>query len=437
MTENLASSFRMPVLAALALLLASDALGGPLRYGLSQLGLLELSYAPILAATLVAAFYCVAQLCALRADAVAIAIFVLSGIWLPYALMLGRPPLQVVFGYYTWMPLFLGMVVVAVGGLASALRLVAAIWWVAVLGVFVSALVWLPWLGESYEIFGVRTQFARAWSAFGIQRLPGFSRASFTAANQIALGCALLLAGQLGMAPKVAIWLVSLAAVWLTTSKAPLIAVLLTPLFIVLTDRVGRWRDGGFGVRQVVLAGLLSVAIALPVSALLGLRLPQSGHFGFLSLGSLGLRMADMWPRAFALLDPPWPRLVLGLGFGGIGAGQAYFDPAQYSAADNLFLFLYASFGLGALFFLAAFLQGNRVLAELAPTLFRALAIAAAALLVIGMMSNVVESVVPALLLGLLAGKALDPLASAGRVGRLSAPDEAAGPAIVAAPVRV
>jgi hypothetical protein len=53
-------------------------------------------------------------------------------------------------------------------------------------------------VGESYEILGMQAEFAREWQAFGVERLPGFSRASFTAANQIAIGGSLLLAGRLG-----------------------------------------------------------------------------------------------------------------------------------------------------------------------------------------------------------------------------------------------
>ncbi|BCP52714.1 hypothetical protein K32_13310 [Kaistia sp. 32K] len=433
MTGDLASLFRMPVLAALALLMASDALGGPLRYGLSQLGLVGLSYAPILVAAAVVVAYLGLRFGSLRADPAAIAIFAISTLWLFHALWLGRAPLQAAFGLYTFMPLFLGMLVVAVGGLPAVLRMVGALWWIAVLGVFVSAVVWFPWHGQSYEILGVKTVFARSWSAFEVERLPGFSRASFTAANQIALGGALLLVGRLGRPAKVAVWIVSLAAVWLTTSKAPLVAVLLTPLFVAFFDHAGR-RPGAFERRQGLLVLLLAILIGLPVAALLGLRLPQWGNAGFLSLGSLNLRLADMWPRAFALLDPPWPHLLLGLGFGGIGAGQAYFDPARYSAADNLFVFLYASFGIGSALFLLAFLQGNRALAAAAPAVFRKVFVLAAVLLVIGMMSNVVESILPAFLLGLLAGKALDPLAAAG----LAAPVRSSGVAAnLPAPVRV
>jgi hypothetical protein len=115
MNGNPASVFRWPVLAALALMLANDALGGPLRYGLATLGLVGLSYAPFLIAAGVIAAYALASLAALRFDPVAIAILLLSAVWLPYALLLGLPPAQVAFGFYTWMPCFLGMVAVVAG----------------------------------------------------------------------------------------------------------------------------------------------------------------------------------------------------------------------------------------------------------------------------------------------------------------------------------
>ena len=417
--SSLAPWFRRPVLAALALMLATDALGGPIRYGLAPLGLIGLSYAPFLVAAAVVAVYGLARLAFLRFDAVALFLGLTSAFWLPYALLLGLPLQQVAFGYYTWMPVFLGMVIAAVGVWSEALRGIEWVWGVAVLGVFANLLFRFPWVGESYEILGVQAEFAREWQAFGVERLPGFSRASFTAANQIAVAGCLLLAGPLARRTRLAVWLLSIAAIALTTSKAPLAAMLLAPLCLHLYDRLeGRRR---FGFSQFVIGLLLAAAIGLPIAALLGFRLSESGNLAFLSLGSIGVRMDEMWPRAYALLDPPWPRLALGLGFGGIGAGQAYFDSTRFSPGDNLFVFLYASFGIASLIFLAAFWRGNAVLFRLAPAVHREMLLVAMLVLGLGAMANVVESVIPGILLGMLVGKALDPIAVIGGVERAKA----------------
>lgn len=427
MHGNPASLFRMPALWALGLLLAGDALGGPLRYGLAQSGLVAVAYLPVLVAALVVVSYAAGQGACLRADRTALALGLAVAVYWPYALALGRAPEQAAFGGYTFIPFCLGMVVVATGGLGAALAMVAALWWIAVPGVLTSAVVDLPWIGESYEILGVKAQFARAWSAFGHERLPGFSRASYTAANQIAAACALLLVGRLARPAKLAIWVVSLAAVWLTTSKAPLVAVAILPMVILLHDRAAPAMETRLRIDRLVLAVLLFFLVALPASAWLGLRLPASGHLGFLSFGSFGLRMASVWPGAFALLDPPWPRLFLGLGLGGVGAGQAYFDPVRYSAADNLFVYLFVTFGLAALLLVAIVFRGNRRIALRAPALARPLHVATVVVLILGMMSNVVESVVPALLLGILAGKALDPRAVTGEAAPSPVRDWRAG----------
>jgi hypothetical protein len=410
MNGNPASVFRWPVLAALALMLANDALGGPLRYGLATLGLVGLSYAPFLIAAGVIAAYALASLAALRFDPVAIAILLLSAVWLPYALLLGLPPAQVAFGFYTWMPCFLGMVAVAAGARAEALRMIALVWGVAVLGVLANAVWRFPWVGESYEILGMQAEFAREWQAFGVERLPGFSRASFTAANQIAIGGSLLLAGRLARAWKWLVWILSVTAIALTTSKAPLAVMLIAPLCLAFYDRVnGRAR---YRFSQMALGGLFAVGVGLPVAALLGFRFGETGHVAFLSLGSVGVRMDEMWPRAYALLDPAWPRLALGVGFGGIGAGQAYFDPARFSPGDNLFVFLYATFGIGSLLFLAAFWKANARLFRAAPAVHRDFFLISILVLVLGAMANVVESVLSGFLLGMLLGKALDPRAA-------------------------
>ncbi|WEK52484.1 MAG: hypothetical protein P0Y66_11140 [Candidatus Kaistia colombiensis] len=430
MNGNPAPFFRWSALAALALMLANDALGGPVRFFLAPLGLVGLSYAPFLVALAVIAVHSLTALLSLRRDAIAMAAFFLSGVWLFHALLLGLSPAQVAFGFYTWMPFFLGMLVVALGAWNAALRMVALVWGVAVLGVLANAAFRFPWVGESYEILGVRAEFARQWQVFGIERLPGLSRASFTAANQIAIGGALLLAGQMPRLQKLAIWLASALAIGLTTSKAPLAALFVAPLCLLAYDRLsGRPR---FRFSQAVIFGLLAVAIGLPVAALLGLRFGESGNLAFLSLGSVGVRMDEMWPRAYALLDPSWPRLVLGVGFGGIGAGQAYFDPARFSPGDNLFVFVYATFGVGSLLFVAAFWRGNAALFRVAPPVHRDFFLVAMLVLVLGAMANIVESVLSGFLLGLLAGRAADPQAAIGAIAARIRPGVPLG-----APVRI
>ncbi|MCX5570957.1 hypothetical protein [Kaistia nematophila] len=416
-------------------MLATDALSGPIRYGLQALGLVGLSYAPFLAVAALVAAYVVTAFGSLRRDAIALAILALPAFWLPYALLLGQPPAQVAFGLYTWMPVFLGMVVVATGAAGAALRLVAFVWAVAVAGVLANLAFRFPWVGESYEIFGVQAEFAREWQAFGVDRLPGFSRASFTAANQIAIGGALLLAGAMPSARKVVVWLVSVVAIGLTTSKAPLAAMFAAPLFLLLHDRLpGRSR---FRFSQFVIGGLLAVAIGLPVAALLGLRFGEGGNLAFLSFGSVVARMEEMWPRAYALLDPAWPRLLLGVGFGGIGAGQAYFDPARFSPGDNLFVFLATTFGVGALVFVVAFWRGDAALFEATPPRHRLFFLLAMLVLILGAMANVVESVLSGFLLGLVAGKALDPRAAAGEAARSLPVRRPGGPPPLVTPVRI
>ncbi|MCX5520082.1 hypothetical protein OSH10_16700 [Kaistia defluvii] len=411
MNGNPATAFRFAVLAALGLMLASDALGGPVRYALAPIGLVGLSYAPFLIAAVLILVYGLAALATLRPDPFAIAIFLPALLWLPYALLLGLPKAQVAFGVYTWVPFFLGMVAVAAGARMAALRWIAGVWAVAVIGVFANAMMPFPWVGESYEILGVQAEFAREWQAFGIERLPGFSRASFTAANQITIGGALLLAGEMRRTAKLAVWLLSILAIALTTSKAPLVAILVAPFCLALYDRLPAIRC--FRFSQWLLGGLFACAIGLPLAALVGFRFGETGNLTFLSLGSVGVRMDEMWPRAYALLDPLWPRLALGVGFGGVGAGQAYFDAARFSPGDNLFVFLFVTFGFGSLLFAAPFWRGNRWLFQAAPPAHRQLFLVAILVLVLGTMANIVESVIPGFLLGMLAGKALDPRAAA------------------------
>ncbi|MCX5497541.1 hypothetical protein OSH11_22780 [Kaistia dalseonensis] len=377
-------------------MLANDALGGPIRAGADALGILPLVYVPFLLAGLVVLLHLACRILDLRFDAGALFIFVLVGWGVSYALLLGGELPQTAFGLYTWLPLFIGILIVRFGQVDLFLRMMAPLWLIAVGGVLLSALLPLPWIGARYEIAGAELALARDWQSFGVARLPGLTRASFTAANQIVFAACLLLLQPRRPASKIAIWLVSFLAILLTTSKMPLAALCFVPALLLAHDHFGG-REGSQGLARAMVAALMAIMVALPLLALAGLRPEWSDGAGFLNLASLGGRFGDMWPRAFALIDPHGPQFWLGTGFGGIGVSQSLFDPTRYSAGDNLFVFLYVSLGIGMLAFVAAFFSRAALSRE-------GLALALL-VLSLGLTANVIEAVLPCLALGIIMGK--------------------------------
>jgi len=410
-----ATARRAVPLAVLALIY-NDIFGAVIRYVSVSAGASWLSFAPMLfAAAVVLGYFCVARLH--------------HGVWLTlglfasyayYTCLVGgaRGSLlfqlsSVGFALYTWTPFFLGLVLVSLR-LEGLLLRAALVWWgFAVAGVLLNTFVKFPWTGATFEVLGQEAQVARDWTTNGIERLAGFSRASFTAANEIAL-FSMLLAARVRMhaALKVLIWMISVLAIALTTSKTPLMVMVVVPLAL-LGVRFAR----GFTARPAlpfyaalsVLILLAGVMVALPCASGMQdlLNDTSTSDVGFLTLSSMLERAAIMWPAAFQLIasDKNPLEWVLGRGLGGIGAAQAIFEPLKVNSADNLFVFLYVTFGSGAALFVGSILAGFKKYYVNDRENFSSLFALAASVLTLGIATNVIESVVPALVTGVLVAK--------------------------------
>lgn len=402
---------------------SADVIGGALRFALARAGVPWMSYFPTLLALGVTVLYFAylgvvsrytPQLALLIAFFAFYAIYsVLTGV----ANRVGQASLvgqigRVAFALYTWTPFFLGMAIAHQRQEETFVRY-AGIWWaVAVGGVLVNRVVSFPWVGSSFEILGQQSELARQWSTNGIDRLSGFSRASFAAANQTMLFGIALMAGRRTPALfRVPIWVISCVAVAFTTSKTPLLAILLVPVMLaglVLFQR-GRASAGGFWPAISVLLVLATLMIVLPISS--GTAAMISNHnindYSFVTTSSLLDRALNMWPEAFALIarDHAPYQWLFGRGLGGIGSAQGIFEPLATNAADNLFVFLYVTFGLGCVCLLLPMLARFRGYFTVDPPAFRLLFGIAAGVLILGIASNVLESVVPAIALGMLVGK--------------------------------
>src|SRR6188768_3796988 len=208
---------RSAVPIAVLALVYNDIFGAVVRFVAVSAGAPWLSYAPMLfAVAAVLGYLCVAR--------VPRGVWVTIGLFAGYAYytcLLGgantslRTQLSSVgFALYTWTPFFLGLLLVSLR-LESLLARAALLWWsFAVAGVILNTFVKFPWMGATFEVLGQEAQVARDWTTNGIERLAGFSRASFTAANEIALFSMVLAArARLHAAFKVLIWVISVGAI--------------------------------------------------------------------------------------------------------------------------------------------------------------------------------------------------------------------------------
>ena len=177
-------------------------------------------------------------------------------------------------------------------------------------------------------------------------------------------------------------------------------------------------RAVGYYAGLGLVALLLILTVALPLASstetVLDSAPAASVDVGFLTLSSMSERARIMWPAAFALpaLDAAPIEWLLGRGIGGIGAAQPIFEPHHVNSADNLFVFLYLTFGIGVVSFGAMLFFGMRRYYVWEPNTFELWLSLSAIVAILAIATNVIESAVPSLLIGLLAGKGFAPTLS-------------------------
>jgi hypothetical protein len=242
-----------------------------------------------------------------------------------------------------------------------------AIWVVSVLAVIAdkAGTDW-PWTGLSATIGGVNVDVAHDWEitdAFQ-RRAAGLARSSISMAMLMPVLALVLCFRTRAVLIRAFLLLVTIVVVFMTTQKGSLFAFVVVAACVLLP---GRLRMPALRTACVAFAVLCIVA---PI-ATEGL-LMNTNAGGVFSASSFAMRVTDTWPRAFEWIR--WnDNFPFGVGLGGIGGAQRLYAPTLYNPSDNLFIFLYAFFGLfGVAYLLGLALMAlrtrqDRVVAE--PTL--------------------------------------------------------------------
>ncbi len=259
-------------------------------------------------------------------------------------MMFTATPLQPLFGLKQYLPFLLGLAIAPLVTVhaRAIVRYAFACFAVTTTGVLANAFVDYPWVGLTYEtVVGPQELSRQWWTSTGL-RLPGFTRASYLAAQLTLASAVPLLALRLGWFRRLTVYVLAALTIWLTTTKGAwtgLAALAVSDLLLAMpgfTPFVG-----------VVLTVLFSACLALP---LIGVQIGTVGGTVPRWAESFMERIGDMWPRAFALLDGP-VSVVTGRGIGGIGYAQTIGESYRFNAADNLMVFLVVTFGvLGPLY---------------------------------------------------------------------------------------
>ena len=225
------------------------------------------------------------------------------------------------------------------------LLLLSLVWVASIVGVVLDKYIYtFPWMGLETHIGGIKVDISRGWDIEGAdKRAAGFSRSSIAAAMLLPT-LAMIIGPRIGSTViRMAMMAITTAAVGLTTQKGSLAAVAAVGM-ILCAPEWSRYR-----LLCLACIGFASVDVALPL-ATAGLMMPDDGG-GVFSFSSFAMRISLTWPDAWQWIahNDAFP---FGVGLGGIGGAQRFYAANFFNPSDNLFVFLYANFGLMGLFYL-------------------------------------------------------------------------------------
>lgn len=312
---------------------------------------------------------------------------------------------QVFFGVYVFLPFLFGAVMAPeiLTYLKRLYPFFLGIFFLTILGIFIDYKYDLPWSGFEYQLAGLTIEGARAWNAFGLERVAGFARASFEAASITLISALFVIALTKQWLIKTLTWAVGLVAVALTTAKGVVFAYLILTLLIL-----AKWINLKRLLRIFPYI-VVAIVIILPIySWRHQIDIKLISDWDMFLLSSFEDRITDTWPHCYELVSN-FGSLLLGRGLGGIGAPQTKFEPLLNNPGDNLFAYLFVVGGFLAtpiLIGIAYYISQYADVRRLEGYLFYLLGVG---MLVYGITTNIIEGSWMGMFLGMVLGS-LTPL---------------------------
>ncbi len=223
---------------------------------------------------------------------------------------------------------------------------VFALWAITFIGVFLDKyFVEYPWTGLSTTIGDIQVEISRDWDIEGAnKRAGGLMRSSINAAIISPLLALVIIFNSKKIWQKSLVMLGTIALLYWTTQKASILAfAMVCGVLIAAYNRP-------IPMLKIAITIAIILMISLPIITP-QFEMPQ-GEGGVFSLGSFYLRVEDMWPRAWEWIDKN-EIFPFGVGLGGIGGAMRFYAQDSVNYADNLFILLYAYFGMFAVAYLA------------------------------------------------------------------------------------
>ncbi|WP_244552853.1 hypothetical protein [Bradyrhizobium sp. Ghvi] len=331
---------------ALGTYLIRDAFGGVIRWGTSILHVDPLWYLPDFIALL-----CLAQFvihCILR-NRSTMATLVLVQVMLSLVLgyfMLGTGN-AAVSAFKMMLPVFVGFCFCdsSLGSYRKLLTVIAATFYLSVIGVILTKFYPMPWIGYKYESFGAVREAGRLWWAYGgdDQRLMGFAADNTMAAFFILISFAIT------SIRKSTTWCllfggIAVYTIRLTTSKTTMIVLVLYLLLLVLVRMLPE-KARFPAIRNIALWSFASIFVPFFMIVLASgtAAIPHSTMFSILD------RINNSWQLPFVYLNQLMPiGLITGCGAGCFNYPQKLFSPLAsfWVPVDNFYIGTYLMFGM-------------------------------------------------------------------------------------------
>ncbi len=214
-----------------------------------------------------------------------------------------------------------------------------AIWGIAVISVFIDKydVITYPWVGMETNIGGTKVEISRDWQIVGEdKRAGGLMRSSINVATIVPMLAFIIFFNFRYLALRLAVMGVTLLTVYWTTQKASLLSFLAACGLILI------WHKKRIPMLKIGISVAFLFMILFPVI------LPQfimPNDKGVFSLETFYMRIEHMWPEAWVWIERR-ELFPFGVGLGGIGGAQRFYAMDSVNYADNMFILLYAYFGI-------------------------------------------------------------------------------------------
>ena len=221
----------------------------------------------------------------------------------------------------------------------QVVTVVFAFFIITFIGVFIDKYDYLqyPWTGLETIIGDMQVDISRDWEISGEdKRAGGLMRSSINVAVVTPLLAFIILFNIRSLLLRSAVMITTIMVLYWSTQKASILAFVFTCALLA----------GAY--KRPIPALKIGISLAFILMIALPIVLPQfimpNGE-GVFSLASFYMRVEDMWPRAWLWIERN-EAFPFGVGLGGIGGAQRFYSPDNFNAADNMFILLYAFFGM-------------------------------------------------------------------------------------------